>query len=74
MDIIGVFNGFEGYYVIIAWGWCFLAAIGMTIYRTCMQKNEEVQEEDILIWIIYNKPIYFTLDYLGIIKFCDSLP
>jgi len=37
-------NGFEGFYVLFAWGWALLAALGLTIYRTCMQKSEIVEE------------------------------
>lgn len=33
----GVFSGFEGYYVLIAWGWSILAGVGVTLWR---KKNE----------------------------------
>lgn len=41
---IAVMNGFEGFYVLFAWGWTLLVALGLTIYRSCKAKSEVVEE------------------------------
>lgn len=37
-------NGFEGYYVLFAWGWALLTALGLSIYRSFQTKSEVVEE------------------------------
>ncbi|CAD8125014.1 unnamed protein product [Paramecium sonneborni] len=42
----GVFYGFEWQYVLFAWGWAILFAIGFTVYRQCIKKNNTIQQEE----------------------------
>ena len=32
---LGIFYGFDYYYVLLAWSWAILFAIGITVYRVC---------------------------------------
>ncbi|CAD8198021.1 unnamed protein product [Paramecium pentaurelia] len=46
----GVFYGFDWQYVLFAWGWAILFAIGLTLYRTCIKKNVILQDDEDFIY------------------------
>lgn len=35
-----VWLGFEGTYVVMAWGWCLVFGLGMTAYQRCTRREE----------------------------------